>query len=790
MASVARVGYLLIDGQQYKVSRNGDQSSLQRSHQAIEPSQLSGLRVQPPFLSSETQGFENGEGLRSRDDVAVGYYGGLGVEPYNEVPTSGHLRLKVGRQLTQKASQASAGGFRAMMVFNNLLYLASASQAKLYTWDGTTLTALDYSATINSPATSFAFPPDVVGRVYFATMSGGIYVLTTSTGTFALFSGPTINAVSGAFLAGTWQTLPAGDDIFWFTSEDAGGGNGALYSYAGGVRTTLHAVFNLRMIAPIIIGETVYYWVYDAVSTRQPRAELYTHSAASTTGGPTAMGVRIIDNYPVSACAYRGELYVGMAWGGSVRKLTGGALEEILHVGTTVPPATVPGTDAIYALAVYNDSLYAAGYDASAPSGQRTWLRRYNGTGWHTISVGGNDLSTAIRALGVFEQTIVLGDQEATDARLYSLDTALRLTSARLDTADALYGSTGVPKRFVSVSLQHSPLVAGQAVELRYVLDDGAEVSVGTNRDVGSTVTTFALPTTVRGTKLRPRWYFTNVSGADLIITGDSIVALPAPPSREVWQADLQLAADAYDAADTRTELDRYTALQTLQDTGAIFQVVHEYRDANGLPLLAMRAAFDPQVPLETRDVGIGGGLMSAVAPVRLVQAASPTNLLVNASFEQDVAPSAPTGWGTTGSGTSSNASISVTPPDGGQSLAIVFNGASATYGRTQTVSGLVPGRYYTLSGSIRRATTGAGNVKLNAFESGILDVSTTALAAATDAGFTRYSVTFLLPLTSSGTISVRLLGSNTPAGTAYFDAIQLEEGAPASPFRELGSGN
>jgi hypothetical protein len=37
--------------------------------------------------------------------------------------------------------------------------------------------------------------------------------------------------------------------------------------------------------------------------------------------------------------------------------------------------------------------------------------------------------------------------------------------------------------------------------------------------------------------------------------------------------------------------------------------------------------------------------------------------------------------------------------------------------------------------------------------------------------------------------VVVQVLGENTPAGTLYVDAVQLEEGAPASTFRELGAG-
>lgn len=792
MTSTARVSFLTIDGLTYAVAREGAQSSVKRSHQAIEPAQLRGLRVQPPFLTSETQGFEDGEGLRTRDDVATGYAGGLGVEPHTEVPTTGHLRLKVGRALSEAINQAGIGGIVAQAVYKNELWLVAKSGANIYSWDGTTLTAHDASGFASSVTSVVADRRR--DMLYFGGYSGG----TTGQHIFqwngSIFQNiRTLGPATKVFVIGVYVT--GTDSMVWAWYETA---TPAVVLFTctitGGVDGVKQTWDGQNITAAIQTADTVYFWITDFGDTRQAFGQLHTW-ASSGTGTLATPGVLIQDNYPVSAEVYRGDLYIGMAWGGSVRKVEGSVVTEVLHVGATAPPAAVPGTDAIYALRVYGDSLYAAGYDAAAASGQRTWLRRYTGDGWHPISAGGNDASTAIRSLGVFEQTLTLGDEEASAGRLYELSTTSRLTAARLDTAYALYGATGVRKRFVHAALQHSPLVAGQAIELRTVLDDGAESSVGINRDVGSTETAFVLPATVLGTRLQCRWYLTNVAGSDLLLASDSVTALPAPPSREVWQADLQLAADAYDAADTRTELDRYGALQALQDAGAVFQVVHEYRDAAGVPLLAMRAAFDPQVPLETRDLGIGGGVMSAVAPVRLVQAAQPENLAKNASFEQDGNGATPTDWGTViGSGTSALTDNGAAQ-DGTYSLKVILNGA-ASYGRSQSVSGLVPGRIYTLSAYLRRTTwaTALANPRVDVFESGILTSGNSVgpgAGAATDAAFVRYSQTFLYPLTGSGTVLVRAFADGTPANgsTVLFDAIQMEEGSPASVFKERGSG-
>jgi hypothetical protein len=58
-----------------------------------------------------------------------------------------------------------------------------------------------------------------------------------------------------------------------------------------------------------------------------------------------------------------------------------------------------------------------------------------------------------------------------------------------------------------------------------------------------------------------------------------------------------------------------------------------------------------------------------------------------------------------------------------------------------------------------------------------------------TDSGWTRYSVSFFIPLTSSGSVIFGFAGSGTPGGTVYGDAFQLEEAVPASPYAEKGTG-
>lgn len=773
--ALSLVDYVLINGARYRPVHQ----KFSRFDLPAEVSQLSGKRVQSPFLDAELLGFEAGEGLRTLDDTATGYYAGNGMEPVDEVPTSGHTRLKVGRQLTVAYDPPTGEGILAAAVYNDLaFFMEKAGRNYLWEHNGTTWTSRDYSALV----VGFGIGPFLVwqGRLYFGT---GVNSIVYYTGGVFTAVGMTAGYVN-------WRALGANETYSWWLADNTllTPNRTVLVRMTASHVVTVVATFSRsRGACGVIVNGTVYAWAYDGTSPAQPSAQVYT-TAADGTGTP-ALGAIITDNYPLTAVEHNGEVWLGLAWGGRIVKYASGQYTTMGQFGATTAPATTPGTDAIYALFSFAGSLYAAGYDSAAASGSRTWLRRYTAAGgWHKVSVGGLDASIAIRSMTAYQQQLFLGDEEATIARIYAHSKTARLLAADLEAPNVVYGSETVPKWFAEVSVTHDALVSGQAVELRYVLDGGAEVSVGTNKDIGSTETRFSLPSSVKGRRLRPRFYFTNTSAADLIVSGVRVRCLPQLPQAEVWETDLDLyplTAWNDGTADTDDALTKYEALRALKVTGQPFQVVDIFRDGT-TPKRAMLAAFDPLAHLEwsINDLGPTRGVQ-IILPVRLLQAAQPMNMVKNASFEQPGSGAAPTDWTVTGTGTSSLVS-NTRAQDGSNSLKLIFDGVSASYGREQVIPGLIAGRYYTLSVYAFRDTLSAGVVQAYLYD-GAWNAGITNVAAGTDTAFVRYTATFLYSGTGGGA-TVVVAGAGTPAGTVYVDAVMVEEGAPVSAFAERGS--
>jgi len=236
-----------------------------------------------------------------------------------------------------------------------------------------------------------------------------------------------------------------------------------------------------------VVGETVYCATTIGYNAEHAFGRIY--SCAGAGGGTATCVAEIDDNYPLVMVAYKGAVAMGMAWGGSVRTLSGTALVEILHVGSLAGGGGgTPPNDAIWALLSFDGQLYAAGYDSTQLSGQRTWVRQYNGSGWLLTSFGGADTCTSIRVLARAKKTFYVGTADSdTASHCYSIDLTSRLLSAILTAPKFVFGSPGVPKQFLSISLRHSALVAGQAVTTSYSLDDAPNIILGVNRRVGAT---------------------------------------------------------------------------------------------------------------------------------------------------------------------------------------------------------------------------------------------------------------------------------------------------------------
>lgn len=163
-----------------------------------------------------------------------------------------------------------------------------------------------------------------------------------------------------------------------------------------------------------------------------------------------------------------------------------------------------------------------------------------------------------------------------------------------------------------------------------------------------------------------------------------------------------------------------------------------------------------------------------AVLAIPTVQVTAPTadrpNLVQNPSFEDDLPD-----WAAFGTGTSF-----VQDPDraeGQACLLLTFSGGGATYGVTQTVSGLIPGKTYRLSGWIKR-TAAVGRVMIDVFETAVIDTSGISIASAAGtlgSAWQRFGELFTYPAGGSGTVAVRCWADTTPVGTARFDDIHLE---------------
>jgi hypothetical protein len=790
MVVVSQVGYLTLDGARYMLARNAAASSLRKSIQPVEIAGIDGLSVNPPLVECQLDGFEHGEGHGHMDGRGQGYRSSLGLEPVTFLrPDASHARLKVGRQLVQVSNQTGRGGVRSLYVDNNLLHVGPETGDRFWTWDGSA-GLVNNDVTVNGDGFLTWWKETQSDRLYRTSVSagGGVYYgVPGSTEASATGDNTRLHYVK---VIGTTNRM-----IYW-SNYDAGLTRMLKRDVSGATTTTLIEWNDLRTISQALLGGTGYFWLYNSVNTRQPAGQLWTWDFEAEALVPTP-GLILSDNYAVSMCFFKGALYCGLAWGGKIIRVEGNSWESVLHIGESSIPDTAPSGYAIYALCEFDGKLWAAGVDASAPSGQRVWLRyTEDGEAWHLVSTGGNDASESIRAMAPFENTLILGSQEAAAAglRLYEHSKTLRQTSSKLVMADCEWGAPALLKNFRRTAVQHAPLADPQAVEARYVVDDGAEVSLGTNYDVGSRETAFDLPVGVVGTRLRPMWVLTNDAALDLTLLSGSASMVPAVPDQESWRALLQLSPEMYgsrwtedDTADTVDVFTKWATLRELQRRRTVFQAVDKFR-GDGLPLAFMPAYLDPMVPLEWEQVGLGP--FSLEVPVKILQAAQPSNLVPNASFERGSVGSLPTGWATRGAGDSA---VIEAPggsvPDGTRVLKLDFDLVSASYGVEQQLGGLVVGWWYTLSGSVKRDTS-AGDVRLEARSAsgggGTLLGATTSLGPqAAEASYARQSIAFQATATTAW---VSAVGLNGARGFARFDALQVEPFGPATAFGELGS--
>lgn len=773
--ALSTVEYLLIDGQRYGVKLD----AYSRINLPVELPQLTAKRTQSPFIDAEVVDFSGGIAPATLDDATTTYGLGLGLDVDGDVGMAPWPRLKVGRALDASLNVAGAGSIRPLLAWRGYLYAGEQGSDSLYRFDGTTWTlAKDFGAS-------------TAGVAALAEFGGQLYASLGATGDVWVSSDGTTWGVDcnvGAF-GGTFvlQPLAVGGgqtNLYIVNSDDPSGfaavHRARVYGFDGtallGAGAPQASLEERYCYAGVVAGSTLY--LCGAESAGQVHGTIY-----SFDGTALRRVVGLPSNFATSACEFLGRTYWGCSTRGELYELAGGTATLLRSFATTLP---------LRGLFVFGGALWVAVYnDADA----RLALHRYDGTAWaqpHYLAASQSEAG----GLAAYGDALYVGaGVTATTRRVYRVSGTNRCTAARLETPDVVYGSPALLKTWRRIALGHAPLLAGQAVQPQYRVDGGAWVTLATNRATGSTATVSELPDGVRGRRLRAGWDITNGAAQDLTLYSATVRALPSPSAREVWEATLLLGpppggAWASDAtADTLDAVARFEQLRALRAAGSTFQAVDVVR-SGGVPVRAMLATLDQQTPLEAAHALLRADVQ-VEARVRLVEAGGPSNLLDNASFEQDAAGSAPTSWALSGTVTSWQTVVLAGAADGVRVLAITYNGASATPSVYQ-VAAVVPGRWYTLSGSVRRAGLAGGSaaayLRVSEASVPIAGSETTHMGAGSDASLIRYQATFKVPASSSGTVAVECYASGTPTGAVYWDAVMLEAGAPASAFRERGA--
>lgn len=797
MAAIEHVEYVTLDGNRYAAKVDG----FTRSHLPANLDQIKATRSESPFLDADVTSFGGGIKPDQMDDTADWIADAAGMEPYGAGTSPPYPLLRIGHALAETYSAAGSGELIPLAADHGYLYAGEqGGDSVLNSTDGITWTAVSTGAGYTDVLALLA----VQTLLYAAGDNRYLYRSEDRGATWAQIADlHEIVMASGSGLTGA--TAASCSLLLVDATLDTSGG---LYLYAvaedypllaaptvarGSVLCSLDSLTGTaglhglaQMPEPYCKAGVVHdgaFWLGTADTSDPVHGAIYTRTLQSADGSARDLTrVALLDgDYFTAAAAYAGATYWGTQ-SGAVYACDGEKLTLLRRLATAQP---------IRGMAVKDGALWVGVYGTSA----RLEVHRYDGTGWSQPHYTDATL-TAAGQMVAFDGRLHVAAGNGTTRKVYAVSDTDYCPTARIILPDAVYGAPADAKRYRRVTLQHDALHAGQSVEALYSLDGASYVSLGTNTAVGSTRTAFELPEAAAGGRLSAWFSVTNDPTLTRTFYGGGVRALPAPDAREVWEAELFLAPQAGGAwddavADTPDAIQKFDALAALHDRCAVFEAVDPFRDADGMPRRVMLATFDLQTPFGARfgpQVVAGAG---ATIPVRLIQAASPSNLLSNASFELDSVGDEPTGWALSGTATTWQTEAPGDSAHGVRVLGIAYDGASANPSVYQGAT-VTPGRYYTLSGYIRRAgVTGASAaVYLRVSEAGVAlaGAETTHLAAGSDSFFVRYAATFRVPDASSGTVAVECFAEGTPGGACYFDAIVLEPGAPASAFREKGT--
>ena len=198
----------------------------------------------------------------------------------------------------------------------------------------------------------------------------------------------------------------------------------------------------------------------------------------------------------------------------------------------------------------------------------------------------------------------------------------------------------------------------------------------------------------------------------------------------------------------------------------------------------------DPDGYAQYYNYNESGSIKNSMASESKLQK-SVVNLLTNQSYETDA------GWsaGFDGSSTGTTGNSTATKYIGNRSFLITKTNTANRHYFTQQINGLIKGRTYTFSGYVKTSGISAGTnvgALLSAYTQnaggGWLETSSKFVTGTQD--WQRLEVTFTIPIDSAITsILVRPIVQGA-TGTAYFDALQLEEGTIANRYNMVDNGS
>ncbi len=767
------VDHLTIDGFRYHFN------NFKRFSIPLELPQLQAIRLQPPNIDAEVQSFEGGITANDLDATGNYYRSALGMEQVGPVNATMTPQIRVGRRVDALGTTPPAVlGLTSLFSQSGRLIAGSVSGA-IYEWTGTTYVLRD---TLPAQVGKWL----TVGNAYvayYATAPGYSFSAVSSTGAFTdvVTSAPSQGA--GCYAAAWVYNTSNAPVVYRIDNASAPTSGGFAANFVSHSVGSSSVLTSFLLDEPesfggmFVAGNTFHFTGADSVDNN---GSFYTY----TIGGTPQRVAQIRDNYVVSGVLFRGTEYYGMRHGGRLYTLSGGNLTLVREFNTTHP---------LSAVSVLQDALWVAFEGASSTGRAQIW--KYDGVSWSQPFARDITNLESVNAIDSYANNLVVALTNTTTVsqNLYEVSSDDYRQIGQLELPDVVYGVPSLEKSYIHTRIQHSALLDGQSVRVTHRLDNSTvETTDGTNSALGSVETIIPFPVETIGSRLRPQVHFTAASttaGSTKALTAYSagIRAAPLPPEREVWTADLMLTNSLYNdgTSDSRDALEKYERLLELKRSGRTFQAIDPFRESSAttLPRAAMMAKIDAQLPLEWEAQQLasnaGGAYLSV--PIRFSQVYGDVVGPSNLDFENDAAgATAISSWtysATTSSGSASISTAVNTFRTGNKSVALTFSGTPTLFNISQTITGLVGGRYYTVGGYIKR-TLSAGQVYIEVSSTG-LGVRTDELTSATDAEFDWYERTFMLP-TANTALTVRLGGTSAggamPTGTVHFDGLRVIE--------------